>query len=240
VWQALHADIEPLGATVVTVALDIRGAEAARSWIERAAPTHPSLIDQSHVTDELLGFVNVPMAVWIDEQGTLVQPAHVAQVQLGGSAPDGPLPDTLPERLRETILAVRGISRTADRSVPALRDWVEKGEESAYWLPPDEVIARSRPRPPAHAEAAACFELAQHFWRLEDHERATHWFRRAHELHPENWTYKRQAWTLATTPEDATASDLLQGPTELYEGNWLADIQAMGPENYYEPLRLER
>ena len=68
---------------------------------------------------------------------------------------------------------------------------------------------------------------------------AVPWFRRAHELHPENWTYKRQAWTLATTPE-GQPSDLLQAPTELYEGSWYADVSAAGPETYYPPLDLER
>ena len=58
-WQALHAELEGQGVTVVTVALDI-DPEKARPWIEAAAPTHPSLIDTAHVTDELFGFNNVP------------------------------------------------------------------------------------------------------------------------------------------------------------------------------------
>ena len=59
------------------------------------------------------------------------------------------------------------------------------------------------------------------------------WWREAHRLDPNNWTYKRQAWSIATTPE-GEPSDLMQGPTELYEGNWLDDVQAIGGgENYY-------
>jgi hypothetical protein len=239
VWQALHAELEPQGATVVTIGLDLGGADAVRPFVEAAHPTHPALVDQAHVTDELLGFVNVPMAVWVDEQGTLVQPAHVAQVQGSALAGDRPIPDGLPDRLRETIENVRRIPRTADTYVPALRDWVANGEDSRYWLPPDEVVARSRPRPPEHAEAAAAFELGQHLWRDGDHDGATHWFREAHRLHPESWTYKRQAWTLATTA-DGNQSDLIQGPTDVYDGNWLDDVKAAGAENYYEPLRLER
>ncbi len=100
-------------------------------------------------------------------------------------------------------------------------------------------MARSRPRPPEHAEAAAAFELAQHLHRTVTPDAAVPWFRRAHELHPENWTYKRQAWTLATTAE-GQPSDLLQAPTDLYEGSWYADVSASGPESYYPPLQLER
>ena len=58
-----------------------------------------------------------------------------------------------------------------------------------------------------------------------------------HRLDPDNWTYKRQAWTLATTaPGDP--SDLLQGPTDEYEGSWLEDVQRAGAERYYQPLDM--
>ena len=239
-WQALHEELAPLGVEVVGIALDLGGEAAARPWIEAAQPTHPSLIDRAHVTDELLGFVNVPMAVWIDEDGMLVQPAHVAQVTVGAGADrDKPLPDGLPDDLRKLLETVRRIPRTADEYVPALRDWAANGRASRFALDADTVVARSRPRPPAHAEAAAAFELAEHLHRTAGPEAAVPWFRRAHELHPENWTYKRQAWTLATTPE-GQPSDLRQGPTDLYEGSWYADVSAAGPEEYYPPLRLER
>ena len=49
----------------------------------------------------------------------------------------------------------------------------------------------------------------------------------AHELDPGNWTYKRQAWTLVTTPPGAD-NDLLQPPNEVYDGNWLDDVVAAG------------
>ena len=56
----------------------------------------------------------------------------------------------------------------------------------------------------------------------------------AHELDPANWTYKRQAWTLVTTPPDATENDLIQGPNDVYAGNWLDDVVAAGGgANYY-------
>ena len=42
--------------------MDTGGPEAARPFIEKAQPEHPSLIDAGHVLGELLGFVNVPQA----------------------------------------------------------------------------------------------------------------------------------------------------------------------------------
>src|SRR5258708_31844892 len=66
------------GLEIVTVALDTGGTEAVGPWMEAANPDHPSLIDQAHLLDELLGVVNVPNGVWIDEQGMIVRPPEPA------------------------------------------------------------------------------------------------------------------------------------------------------------------
>ena len=215
----------------MTIALDLGGADAARPWVEQAAPDHPSLVDESHVTDELFGFVNVPNAVWIDEEGTIVRPSHAAHVTLSPLR-DAPIPDGLPERLHDMLVNVKQIRTDPEGYRAALADWVERGSASPWALPPDQVVERSRPRGQVEAEASASFELAQHLWRTGERDAAVRWFREAHRLDPANWTYKRQAWTLATTQE-GQVSDLIQGPTELYEGNWLDDVKAIGPENYY-------
>ena len=61
---------------VITAAVD--RAEDARPWIERAVPTHPSLIDEDHRLGELYNMVNVPTVVWIDEEGRIARPNDVA------------------------------------------------------------------------------------------------------------------------------------------------------------------
>lgn len=111
----------------------------------------------------------------------------------------------------------------------ALRDWVANGSSSRYVMPPDEVLRRSRPRPPEHSEAAAHFELGQHLHRAGFDTGAIEHFREAHRLQPDNWTYKRQAWSLVHP---------FQGPTEHYDGDWVKDIREIGPENYYAPLDM--
>jgi hypothetical protein len=59
-------------------------------------------------------------------------------------------------------------------------------------------------------------------------------------LFPENWTYKRQAWTLATTAPDAAAPDLVQEAGEVYGTSWLDDVLRLGGgERYYPDLALE-
>ena len=233
-WQALHTELEDQGLTVVTVALDVDPGQA-RPWIEAAAPadagpTHPSLIDTNHVTNELFGFNNVPMAVWIDESGTLVRPAESASVEARDTST--PLPDELPDRVRELLTEARKIPDIGDAYRAAVLDWAANGSDSPYALDPDQVIELSHPRGRAEAEAAANFELGHHLLTTVGRHAAVPFWRAAHALDPANWTYKRQAWTIETTPE-GEPSDLLQPPTEVYEGNWLDDVRASGGGEHY-------
>jgi hypothetical protein len=228
VWQELRTELHPQGLEVVTVALDTGGAEAARPWIEAAKPEHPSLIDQAHLLDELFGVVNVPNGVWIDEAGMIVRPPEPAFARPSGSGRSTP-PANVPPRVAAMLEAASRIQRDPETYVAALRDWVARGAESRYALSPWEVIEQSRPRPIEEAMAAAHFELGQHLHRTGRTEEAVPHFREAHRLQPDNWTYKRQAWTFV---------DPTQGPTDVYEGDWLTDVLKIGPENYYPPLRM--
>jgi hypothetical protein len=216
---------------VVTVALDVNP-EHTYKWIDAAAPTHPSVIDTSHVTDELFGFVNIPMAGWIDETGTIVRPAEGASVERSPLR-DMEIPEGLPERFERMLREVKKIPDNAADYRAAVEHWVEHGSKSPFALSPDEVVARSLPRGEDEARAAACFELGEHLLRTEGHDAAVPWWREAHRLHAANWTYKRQAWTLVTTPEGAADNDLVQGPNDVYEGNWLDDVVAAGGGEAY-------
>jgi hypothetical protein len=213
---------------VVSVALDTGGTASAGPWMDRAKVTHPALIDEAHLLDELLGVVNVPSGVWIDEQGMIVRPPEPA-FPWRPRQPSDELLAELPPVTAEQLREAQKIRIEPERYVAALRDWVVHGERSRFALAPDEVIARSGPRGEEHSRAAACFELAQHLQRAGAAADAIHWFREAHRLQPENWTYKRQAWSLA---------DPLQGPTEAYDSDWLTDFRRAGAESYYPPLDM--
>jgi hypothetical protein len=228
VWQALREELHPFGFELVTVALDIAGSAAARPWIERAQPRHPSLIDQAHVLDTLFGIVNVPSGVWIDERGTIVRPPETAYPRRPEFLDRAPRPDDAPHVV-ERLALVKQLRIDAERYVSALRDWVALGSASRYVLSEAEVIQRSRGRSIEDATAAAHFELAQHLVRNGRHDAAIPHFRAAHALQPDNWTYKRQAWSLV---------DPTQGPTSVYEGDWLSDVKKIGAENYYPALSL--
>jgi hypothetical protein len=238
VWQTLRSELHPQGLEIVTVALDTAGTEAVRPWIEAANPDHPSLIDQAHILDELLGVVNVPNGVWIDERGTIVRPPEPAYPRRPTSfrRHDSASQDLVEgelspqqRRAREIRAEVRKIRIEPEAYIAALRAWVANGAASCYALTPDEVTRRSHARSPEVAEAAASFELGQYLHREGHADAAVPWFRAAHRLQPDNWTYKRQAWTFV---------DQEQGPNDVYEGDWLSDVRTVGAENYYPPLDL--
>ncbi len=224
-WQALRSELHPQGLEIVTIALDTDPA-AARRHIERAQPEHPSLIDQAHLVDTLFGIVNVPSGVWIDEEGMIVRPPEPAWAK---PRPPREIPATATPRQIAVITEVNKIRFEAEKYVAALRDWVANGRASGFALAPDAVVRRSRPRPIEEAQAAAHFELGQHLHRAGRIDDAVRHFRRAHELQPDNWTYRRQAWSLA---------DPDQGPTDLYASDWLTDVLKIGAQNYYPPLDM--
>lgn len=221
------------------MALDVEPAHTTK-WIDAARPedpalAHPSLVDTQHLTDELFGFSNIPMAVWIDESGTIVRPAEGASIERSPLR-DMDIPEGLPERLTRMLVEVKKIPDVAPDYRAAIVDWAQHGAASRFALSPDEVVARSQPRGADEAHAAACFELGEHLRRAVGPEAAVPWWREAHRLYPANWTYKRQAWTLVTTADGATENDLMQGPNDVYEGNWLDDVVASGGGEAYTLL----
>jgi hypothetical protein len=219
--------------------------------VDLARPEHPSLIDVDHQVDVLFGMVNIPNAVWIDERGMIVRPAEPAwperreaQQPTEAARPpttdaNRPAPPALPARAAEMFAAVGRSKIDRTRYVPAVRDWVAHGAASRFVLSPDEVVERSTPRRADEAEGAAHFEMAQHLWRAGRRDDARRHFRDAHRLQPDNWTYKRQAWSIEPSQMPGGMERLWQGPIEGSEGDWpyegdfLTDVLALGDRAYY-------
>jgi hypothetical protein len=180
----VREEFHPDGFELVDVCLEMGGAEIARPYVEAAGSTHPSLLDQAHVMDSRFGVTNIPMAIWIDETGSIVRPPEPATPPPVGAT-------------AESIVKMVGDGAYREKYLARLRDWVTNGAESRYALSPEEVLARSQPRSIEISRAAAHFELAQHLWREEGlSERALVHFNAAHELQPTNITYKRQAYSV--------------------------------------------
>ncbi len=148
------------------MALD-KSPEDARPFIERAAPTHPSVIDSEHVVADLFHLVNVPTVVWIDEAGTIVRPNDS---QFG----------------TDTFTAFHG-----KRSAPflaAVRAWAREGKGA---LAPQDVRGQQLLPTAETQQARAEFTLAWHLHRAGRTEAAERHFLRAGELSPLDWTIRR-------------------------------------------------
>jgi hypothetical protein len=226
VWQELRTELHPHGLEIVTVALDAAGSDAAGPWIEKASPQHPALIDRAHVVGSLFGIVNVPSGVWIDEEGTIVRPPETAYPRRP-SFLDRAVPPDASDAERERIGLVRALTVDAEAYVGALRDWVRHGPASRYALAPDEVVRRSRPCPIEEATAPAHFAIAQALHAEGAADDAIAHFREAHRLHPTNWTYRRDAWSLAGASRE-----------DIYRTGWAEEVKKEGIDRYYPKLRL--
>jgi tetratricopeptide (TPR) repeat protein len=228
----LREELKPQGLEVVTIALDL--AEAAHESIAQAAPQHPALIDELHSVGGLFGIVNVPSGVWIDENGTIVRPPETAWPGKSMWREIVKIPEKLPDDLdpflRKALEQTAKIKTDPAKYLAALRDWAANGSESQYALTPEEVIERSHGRSPDISEAAAHFEIGQYLQKTGHDDDAVEHFKRAHELQPENWTYKRQAWNYI--------SPLLQDARAVYGTGWADEVEKFGAENYYRPSDL--
>jgi hypothetical protein len=231
---------------VVTVSLELSGPEVSRPFIEAAKAEHPSLLDPTHKLDSLFGVVNIPSVTWIDEEGIIVRPPEpgwpVDPATLRRpAAPSSEQQSDDPEaQRRRRLMQLLGGGQDRATYADAIRDWVANGAESRYRLPPEEVVARSQPRPQTVSEAAAHFELANHLWRSGQREAAIRHFNAAHRLQPENWTFKRQAWSLVGYERvGGERGRFAQGPLPGEEAAWpfesdfTTDVLKLEPGQYY-------
>lgn len=170
---------------IIAVAFDTVGRSAVKEWIDKANPTYPCLIDKNHIVAELYSMVNVPNAVWINEQGEVVRVAEPAGWN------DGWRTDNL-----------SGLEESKDNYFNALRNWVQAGDTSKHVLPAKEVKNKMSEHTYEQALAATNFKMGIY---LTEHEQlfdAKVYFNEAIKLHPESWNFKRQSWSLLESKEE--------------------------------------
>jgi tetratricopeptide (TPR) repeat protein len=139
------------------------------------------LIDTQHLVTRLYNMVNVPTAVWINEQGRIVRPNEAAFVD-------------------NRYKAMTRLE--AEEYLDALRDWVAKGEQSVFALGEKELKEGLAPQNPDWARAAAEFGLAEYFYRKGLAAASIKHYKEAQRLNPDSWNYKRQAWALSDAERD--------------------------------------
>ena len=117
--------------------------------------------------------VNVPTAVWINEQGRIVRPNEVAYVD-------------------DRYKSMHRLE--AAEYLEAIRDWAANGDQSAFALSEKELKERLAPQNPDWARATAEFGLAEYLYRQGQQTASIKHYKEAQRLNPDNWNYKRQAW----------------------------------------------
>lgn len=241
-WQTIRDELHPQGFELVTVGLDTLGEQGCKMFMQATQGTHPQLIDQHHLLADRFGVINIPSSIWINEEGRIVRPAEAAPAppkpQASPANPGAANPD-VPQRFVEMMGQVAQMTSEPEQYHAALRDWVSKGDASEFAMDAATVIERSRPRSADQALGHAHFELASQLEIMGEHKSAITHFRKAHELVPDSWTFRRQAWSLEKAI-DGPMARFWQGPSPdapeewPYEGDWLEDIKRGGPENYSE------
>jgi len=179
---------------VVTVAADAKGSVAVEPFITAAHQQHPSLLDEKLQVAELYDVRNVPAIFWIDESGRMVRANDPVYAQ---------------RRNRET-----GEVTLNQEYLDAVRDWVANGAKSAYVMDETRLDSRLPDLEFDDVSAAASFHLGTYLALHGHPEDALVHFKRAHALRPENWTYKRQAWSLGDIERDygTTFQEALKDP----------------------------
>lgn len=183
-WQALNDELKDQNFVIIAVAMDSRDG-AADPWIKEAAPTYVSLIDREHRLADLYNMVNVPQAVWIDEDGKIVRPTENAGAY---------------EAFRSMDLATRNVpeeeaakaKQTKTAYYAALRDWVHNGAASEFAFDAaaaqDHVPAMTEDMALAHIK----FRLGQYLISTGKLGEGQGLLAEAAELHPDSWNMWRQ------------------------------------------------
>lgn len=125
--------------------------------------------------------VNVPTAVWINEQGRIVRPNEVAFID-------------------DRFKSLTGMDSAP--YIAAIRDWAANGAKSVYVLSEAESKARLKPPSDDRLRADAEFALAEYLYKQGKGADAIPHFKEAQRLDPDNWNYKRQAWALSDAERD--------------------------------------
>ena len=217
-WQALFAKYNQQNFVVIAVAMDSRP-HAARPWIEQAAPDYPCLIDRNHHVADLYNMVNVPQAVWIDEDGIIVRPTESAGAFEGFRQMDRTNFQT-PEAVQQKTAAAR------QTYLAAIADWINQGTASSFAFDAATARAHLKPTDQTVALANAHFRLGQYLLAQGETEAGEAQLQQAVALRPESWNFWRQA-------APAAVMGLAAGP------EFWTRVDALGENRYYDPVDME-
>jgi hypothetical protein len=226
------------------VALDSAGAAAAGAFIRpaqmaqgmfafmgwdralasrAAAPEYPCLIDEHHLLAERYGLVNVPTAVWIDEDGCLVRAPEPPGSSDGFRSMNLKTFEVPPE------VAENGRARRK-AYLEAVADWIANGRASRHARSPAEIRQRMGSRDTAASLAAAHFRLGLWLGRHGERDAALRELEESVRLRPQSWAFRRQKIVLA----DPALTGQLAATPEFWQA-----VHALGDDFYYPPSPMD-
>jgi len=168
-WQTVYESLKSPDFEIVAVAEDAGGMAAAGEWYAAAKPTYTTLVDTTHLVTELYHLVNVPSAIWVDEQGRVV-------------------------RINEgTYTGLTKIGSSTTDYLPLVKNWAANGARSPYVWKPEEMAKRIRRLTTDEELADPTFKLGVYFFERDEALARSYW-ERAQALAPDNWNYHRQDW----------------------------------------------
>ena len=141
------------------------------------------MVDTNHTISSLYDLVNVPSAVWIDEQG------KVLRIDEGSYA---------------TTHKMGDIEFGRDDYAPMVVDWVHNGADSRYVADATAATSQLTPKTAEAARAEPAFKLGVYFHAQGNAAKADQYWQKAQALNPNSWNYARQDWSF--TPEQANAN----------------------------------
>lgn len=180
VWQRVCEEIDDPNFVLICVAEDTGGEAVAGPIFDAAQPTYVQVIDPDHLVSSLFHFVNVPSAVWIDEEGRIVR------IDEGTYA-----------KVHEFGEGDEKIVFGTDVYSAALKDWVANGSASEHVQPPETVANNIRTHGDDELRADAAFRLGNLFRNHGRKEKAEHYWAMAEELNPDSINFFRQNLTLS-------------------------------------------
>ena len=163
--------------------------------------------------------VNVPQAVWIDEDGMIVRPPETAGAYEAFRVLDVDT-GTVPQAAQDAS------ARTRQVYLAAIRDWVTKGVASKHVMSQEQARAKLSLPDSNIAQAHANFRLGQFLQRHGQSTEAEELFQEARQLHPKSWNIWRQTAEIGD-------NDLAAGP------EFWARVNALGEDRYYDLVKMD-
>jgi hypothetical protein len=210
VWQRIYEEINDPNFVLICVAEDTGGEAVAGPIFDAANPTYVQVIDENHLISSLFSFVNVPSAVWIDEEGRIVR-----------------IDEGTYSKIHEFGDGEQKIVFGNDVYAPALKDWVANGAASRHVQTATEVSGSIRRHSDDELRADAAFRLGNLFRRHGQNEKADQYWAMAESLNPDSVNFFRQNLTLT---EEGSA-----GPTFQQR---IGEYMSQG-KPWYRPLDIE-